>query len=98
MKQLNYSRRKRNKFMKTKFEKLENSEAKLIVSLEKDEFEKYHDKALKTIQEVVVIDGFRKGNAPENLIIEKYGEMMLLEEMAHLVINIKYNIANIMYH
>ena len=73
--------------MKAKFEKLENSEAKLIVSLEKDEFEKYHDKALKSIQEVVVVDGFRKGNAPENLIVEKYGEMMILEEMAHLAIN-----------
>lgn len=73
--------------MKAKFEKLENSEAKLIVSLEKDEFEKYHDKALKSIQEAVVIDGFRKGNAPENLIVEKYGEMMILEEMAHLAIN-----------
>ncbi len=73
--------------MKAKFEKLENSEAKLIVSLDKDEFEKYHDKALKSIQEAVVIDGFRKGNAPENLIVEKYGEMMILEEMAHLAIN-----------
>lgn len=73
--------------MKAKFEKLENSEAKLIVTLDKDEFDKFHDKALKSIQEVVVIDGFRKGNAPENLIVEKYGEMMILEEMAHLAIN-----------
>jgi len=73
--------------MKAKFEKLENSEAKLIVTIDKDEFEKYHDKALKSIQEVVVVDGFRKGNAPENLIVEKYGEMMILEEMAHLAIN-----------
>lgn len=73
--------------MKAKFEKLENSEAKLIVTLDKDEFDKFHDKALKSIQEVVVIDGFRKGNAPENLIVEKYGEMMILEEMSHLAIN-----------
>ncbi len=73
--------------MKAKFEKLENSEAKVVISLEKDEFEKYHDKALKSIQEAVVIDGFRKGNAPENLIVEKYGEMMILEEMGHLAIN-----------
>lgn len=73
--------------MKAKFEKLENSEAKVIISLDKEEFEKYHDKALKSIQEVVVVDGFRKGNAPENLIVEKYGEMMILEEMAHFAIN-----------
>ncbi len=73
--------------MKAKFEKLENSEAKVTISLEKDEFEKYHDKALKSIQEAVVIDGFRKGNAPENLIVEKYGEMIILEEMSHLAIN-----------
>ena len=73
--------------MKAIFEKLEKSEAKVLVSLSKDEFDKYHDQALKSVQEVVVVDGFRKGNAPENMIIEKYGEMIVLEEMAHIAIS-----------
>lgn len=73
--------------MKIKFEKLENGEAKMVVSLENAEFEKYRQAGLKKVREFVEIDGFRKGNAPENLITEKYGEMVILEEMAHLVIN-----------
>jgi trigger factor len=73
--------------MKIKFEKLENGEVKMVVSLENAEFEKYRQAGLKKVQEFVEIDGFRKGNAPENLITEKYGEMVILEEMAHLVIN-----------
>lgn len=73
--------------MKIKFEKLENGEVKMVVSLENAEFEKYRQAGLKKVREFVEIDGFRKGNAPENLITEKYGEMVILEEMAHLVIN-----------
>lgn len=76
--------------MKTKFEKLETGEEKIIISLDKDEFEKYRNNGLKKVQEFVQIDGFRKGNAPENMIIEKYGEMVILEEMAHLAINDTY--------
>lgn len=73
--------------MKIKFEKLENGEVKMVVSLENAEFEKYRQAGLKKVREFVEIDGFRKGNAPENLITEKYGEMVILEEMTHLVIN-----------
>src|SRR5574344_1757820 len=73
--------------MKIKFEKLENGDVKMVLSLENAEFEKYRQAGLKKVQEFVEIDGFRKGNAPENLITEKYGEMVILEEMAHLVIN-----------
>lgn len=76
--------------MKTKFEKLDNGEIKIIVSVENEAFEKYHDLGFKKVQEFVEIDGFRKGNAPENLIVEKYGEMIILEEMAHLAINETY--------
>ncbi len=73
--------------MKTKIENLENGEMKIIVSLDKDEFEKHRNAGFKKVQEFVQIDGFRKGNVPENLIVEKYGEMVILEEMAHLAIN-----------
>ncbi|MEN9338652.1 MAG: hypothetical protein RI945_377 [Candidatus Parcubacteria bacterium] len=76
--------------MKAKFEKLENSEVKVLVSLEASEFEKYKEKGFKKVQEIVEIDGFRKGNAPEDLIIQKYGDMIILEEMANLAINDSY--------
>lgn len=76
--------------MKTKIETLDNGEIKMIVSIDKDEFESYRDKGFKKVQEFVQIDGFRKGNAPENMIVEKYGDMIILEEMAHLAINATY--------
>ncbi len=73
--------------MKTKFENLDSGEMKLTVSFSSEEFEKYRKDGLKKVQDFVKIDGFRKGNAPENLITEKYGEMIILEEMAHFAIN-----------
>lgn len=76
--------------MKAKFEKLDNGEMKMTLSIDKEEFEKYRANGLKKVQEFVQIDGFRKGNAPENLIIQKYGDMVILEEMAHLAINETY--------
>lgn len=76
--------------MKTNFEKLENSEIKMTISVNKEKFEKYRNLGLKKVQEFVQIDGFRKGNAPENLIVDKYGDMVILEEMAHLAINETY--------
>ncbi len=76
--------------MKAEFEKIDNGEMKASVSLDKNEFEKYRTNGLKKVQEFVQIDGFRKGNAPENLIVQKYGEMIILEEMAHLAINETY--------
>jgi len=79
-----------NKSMQTIFEKLDKSEIKMTVTLDWGNFEKYHNDGFRKIRETVEIDGFRKGKAPENLIIKKYGEMALLEEMANLAINETY--------
>ena len=76
--------------MKTNFEKLENGEIKMTIFLENKEFEKFHEKGFKKIQAEAEIDGFRKGNAPEELIIKKYGEMAIIQEMADIVINETY--------
>lgn len=73
--------------MKTKFEKINTTEVKVIITIPKEDFEKYKADGLKKVQEVVQVDGFRKGHVPENMIIQKYGEMIILEEMAQLAIN-----------
>lgn len=78
------------KDMKAKFEKLENGEIKMIINISNQDFEKFREKGLKKVQELVQIDGFRKGNAPENLIVAKYGDMIILEEMANIAINDTY--------
>ncbi len=63
-------------------------ELKIIV--DEKEFEGYHGKAFTVVQQAVEIDGFRKGNAPEDLIVKKYGDMIILEEMANLALREAY--------
>jgi trigger factor len=60
------------------------------VVVEADEFETYHAKAFAQIQQSVEVDGFRKGNAPEALVVKKYGDMIILEEMANLALRVAY--------
>ena len=60
------------------------------VVVEEDEFETYHAKAFAQIQQSVEVDGFRKGNAPEALVVKKYGDMIILEEMANLALRAAY--------
>lgn len=63
-------------------------EFKIVV--DEKEFEGYHAKAFASVQQAVEIDGFRKGNAPEDLIVKKYGDMIILEEMANLALREAY--------
>lgn len=63
-------------------------ECKVVVP--EDEFESYHAKAFTAVQQAVEVDGFRKGNAPEDLIVKKYGDMVILEEMANLALRVAY--------
>jgi FKBP-type peptidyl-prolyl cis-trans isomerase (trigger factor) len=79
--------------MKVKVEKNPHgakSEVELNVTIPAKDFAMYWEKGLKAVQEVVEIDGFRKGKAPENMIISKYGEMAILEEMANICVNETY--------
>ncbi len=76
--------------MKIKVNKLPKSEAELTIVVDEKEFESYHDKGFQRVQEMVEVDGFRKGNAPEEVIVKKYGEMIILEEMANLALRDAY--------
>ena len=76
--------------MKITLTKLPKSEAELHIIVDEKELESYHDKGFKRVQEMVEVDGFRKGNAPEDIIIKKYGEMIILEEMANLALRDAY--------
>ena len=76
--------------MKIEIKKLEKSEVQFDIVMPSVDFEKYHDKGFKKIQEVVSVDGFRKGNAPEDAVIKNYGDMIILEEMANLALRDAY--------
>lgn len=62
--------------------KLDNSEIEISGELSAEAFEAEREGAVKAISEHVSIDGFRKGHIPEKVLLEKTGEMPVLEEMA----------------
>jgi trigger factor len=76
--------------MKIEKKDLPKSEVEFKIVVDAEEFASYHAKGLATIQQVVEVDGFRKGNAPEDLIIKKYGDMIILEEMANIALREAY--------
>jgi trigger factor len=75
-----------------KFEKknLPKSQVEFKIVVDEKEFETYHAKGFANVQQAVEIDGFRKGNAPEAMIVKKYGDMIILEEMANLALRDAY--------
>lgn len=72
--------------MQIEIKKLENSEAEVNATVDAVSFMAYWPKALKKAAEFVEIDGFRKGHVPENMILAKFGDMIVLEEMANLAL------------
>lgn len=76
--------------MKIEKKDLPKSEVEFKIVIDAEQFATYHAAGLKTIQSVVEVDGFRKGNAPEDLIIKKYGDMIILEEMANIALREAY--------
>lgn len=73
-----------------KITKEKNSKVEIEVEITKEEFAKYHDQAFKSVQQEIEIDGFRKGNAPKEAIVAKYGDSAILSEMSNIAINDTY--------
>lgn len=71
-------------------EKKENSEVEIHIEISVKAIESKWPKALKAINESVKIDGFRPGHIPEKTLIDKVGEMTILEETAELAIQEAY--------
>jgi trigger factor len=76
--------------MKIEKKNLPKSEVEFTITVDVAEFETYHQKGFAAVQNMVEIDGFRKGNAPEALVVKKYGDMIILEEMANLALREAY--------
>lgn len=76
--------------MDIKIEKLKNSEIEIIGSISFEELNKNREKAVKKLSANIKIDGFREGKVPEKILIEKVGEMMILNEMAEIALQEAY--------
>lgn len=83
---------RRSSLLNMKIEKkdLPKGLVEFTIVVDTEEFETYHPKAFAIVQQSVEVDGFRKGNAPEDLVVKKYGDMVILEEMANLALRAAY--------
>ncbi len=71
----------------TDTKKLPDSEVEITAEITLEALENYKVKAMKKIQEVTELPGFRKGQVPASMLKEKIGEIGLLEEAGELAIN-----------
>lgn len=73
-------------YEKADVKKLPNSEVEISVTVTADTILSYREKALSHLKKESSLPGFRKGKVPEKIIIEKVGEMGILDETAELLI------------
>jgi len=72
--------------MKINIKKLPKSEVEIEGELETDVFESYFNKALKRLGDEIELAGFRKGKAPEAVLLKHIPEIKILEEMAEMAL------------
>lgn len=68
-----------------KVERLENSAAKLSVTVPQDEVRKAYEKMMKEYSNNVRVDGFRKGHVPASVLERKFGDSLRLDAMGRVM-------------
>ncbi len=76
--------------IKVTVKQLPKSEVEIAGEMGAEDFEAYFPKALAKIGENVELPGFRRGKAPENVLLAKVGEMHVLEEAAEMALSDNY--------
>lgn len=71
--------------------KLPESEIEITGEIEAGIFESFREKAVKELSLGIKMDGFRPGNVPEKILIEKVGEGAVLEIMAEMALQKEYS-------
>ncbi len=76
--------------MDIKLDNISKKEVEFTVELDKDEFKDYIGKAAEQIGEEMEIEGFRKGKAPQHVVMEKAGKQTVLNQAAQLAVRETY--------
>ena len=66
-------------------EKNENNTAKVVLEVEKDQFQTALDKAYRKVKNNIYIPGFRKGKAPRKIVEGMYGANVFYEDAINLI-------------
>lgn len=69
---------------------LPKNKLEVEVEIPSEILESFRSDAIKAAGANLEVDGFRKGKAPENVVIEKVGEMAITEQAAYKAINTIY--------
>ncbi len=69
-----------------KTKKLPKSEVEIEGTIPTEELSKARDKAIKNFILSVELPGFRKGHAPEKIVLEKIGEAAIMDEAADILL------------
>ena len=71
--------------MTSKIKKLKDLESKLTVSVPVEEYEKKYSGKLAKIKSTAKLDGFRKGNVPNDVLKQRYGDSIHYEVLNELI-------------
>ncbi len=69
---------------------LPDREVEIIGEITVEKMTLMREKAIKKFKENLEVDGFRKGNAPDTVVIQRIGEANLLEEAAEIALSEEY--------
>jgi FKBP-type peptidyl-prolyl cis-trans isomerase (trigger factor) len=69
---------------------LPDREVEIIGEITAEKMAEMRTKAIKKFKESLEVDGFRKGNAPDTIVVQKVGEMRLAEEAAEIALSEEY--------
>ncbi len=78
------------KYTNLQVTKLPKQEVEMTAEISAKIMAEMREKAISKIKETIEIDGFRKGNAPENMIVARVGEMKILEEAGQIALETVY--------
>lgn len=78
------------KYSNIKVSNLENSEVEIEGEIAADLLEEHRQTAIKKLVANAELPGFRKGFAPENLVVQKFGDMRILEDAAEEALHSQY--------
>ncbi len=79
-------------FKITKQEPVKDAECEIEVhvEIEPEEVTKFRDEAVKSLGATMKVDGFREGKVPEKILIDRLGEIAVLEEAGQLALEKHY--------
>ena len=71
--------------MSSKIKKLKDLERKLTVSVPLEDYDKKYGSKLSKIKSTAKLDGFRKGNVPDDVLRQRYGDSIHYEVLNELI-------------